>query len=232
MEFTFSFEWMGSLLTVFFVVPWLLSLVVAFPADALLIALCVTATDKAVRGESVRVSEVLAAARSRMSAVCRLTAAYYAWFVITEIVVYGVLAAAVLGIGPSALVLLAPINFAIFALGILFSLAPIVLVVEGRGVVDSFRRAWDLAKTAWPRLMGIHLLWALCVLPLIAIPMVVVMFTLGWLGVMIAFAAAFAFLLAYFRALQMLIYTDLRIRQERYDAELCEAWNRNTGAAR
>ncbi|WP_158019488.1 hypothetical protein [Mycolicibacter sinensis] len=225
---------LGSLeswLMVFVVVFWLLPFVVAFPADALLIGLSVIATDKAVRGERVHLTEVLTAARSRMFAVCRLTAAYYGWFIITDIIVYAVFFAAFTTAGTAALLLLIPINLGIIGLGIMFSLSPIVLVVEGRGVMESFRRAWDLAKASWQRLVGIQLLWMVCVIPILLIPGVLVGLALGVLGVLILYTVAFAVLIAYFRTLLMLTYTDLRIRQERYDVELSAAWARNTGAA-
>lgn len=231
MESATSLESLGTAMMVGMAIYWLLALSVAFPTDALLIALCVTATDQAVRGARVRLTGVLTAARSRMFAVCRLNAAYYAWFIITEAITYGVFFAALMGAGPGALTLLIPINLVIFALGIMFSLAPTVLVVEGRGVVDSFRRAWDLAKLSWQRLVGIHLLWAVCAVPVIAIGILIVMVTLGYLGLMVLFAVVPAVMVAYFRTLQMLIYTDLRIRQERYDVELSAAWAHNTGAA-
>lgn len=226
-----GFTSLDSWLVVAVVIFWLLIFVVAFPADALLIALGVTATSKAVRGESVCLAEVFAAARSRMFAVCRLTGAYYALFAIIDTVVYGVVFTAYLTIGPGALALGIPIFIGTFILGIMISLAPIVLVVEGRGVMDSFRRAWQLAKLSWQRLFGIHLLWAVCITPLLLIPASIVTLALGFLGLMLFMSAGFAVLIAYFRTLQMLIYTDLRIRQERYDVELSAAWSQNTGTA-
>lgn len=222
---------LGNALMVVFVVFWLLPLVVAFPADALLIALSVDATDKAVRGQRVRLMEVFTTARKRMFAVCRLTGAYYAWFIITDIVVFGMLYVALTSVGTAALLLEIPIFIGIAGVGLMFSLSPIILVVEGRGVVDSFRRAWAMAKMSWQRLVGIQLLWMVCVFPLLLIPGVIIALTLGFLGIMIFYTVVFAALIAYFRTLQMLIYTDLRIRQERYDVELSAAWTHNTGAA-
>ncbi|MEB3052343.1 hypothetical protein KV112_21865 [Mycolicibacter sp. MYC123] len=222
-----------SLFMVTFVVLSVPMLAVAFLADALLIALSVTATHKAVRGESVRLTEVFAIARGRMFAVLRLTGAYYAWFVIVDIIVFAVLFAAVTALGFAGMVLLIPVEIAVFGLGIMFSLSPIVLVVEGRGVMDSFRRAWELAKVSWQRILGVHLCWAIgmmVLMPLFGIGGTVAFFILGPVGAMVVFPLLFGVMIAYFRTMQMLIYTDTRIRQERFDMELSAAWAQNTGA--
>lgn len=222
-----------SLVMVAFVVLSVPMLGVAFLADALLIGLTVTATHKAVRGESVRLTEVFAVARSRMFAVLRLTGAYYAWSVVALAIGIAVFLAAVTTLGPAGLVLLIPLDIAGFALGIMLSLAPIVLVIEGRGVMDSFRRAWELAKVSWQRILGVHLFWVIGMMvisPLFGIGWVVASFVLGPVGTLLAFPLLFGVMIAYFRTMQMLIYTDTRIRQERFDMELSAAWAQNTGA--
>jgi hypothetical protein len=223
----------GSALTGLFVMIIVMTLVMyalALPADALLIALSVIATDKAVRGQKIQISEVFRAARSRIFAVCRLTLAFYTIFLIApDLLLFGVLVAA-LGVSPAAAM---PLMFGVFALSfmlaIVLSLAPIVLVVEGRGVADSMKRSALLAKPAWGRLLGIHLLWAVCVTPLLALPSLVVGFVLGAFGTVLFMTVGLGVLIAYFRTLQMLIYTDLRMRQESYDRELLADWTRNTG---
>ena len=84
----------------------------------------------------------------------------------------------------------------------------------------------QLAKPAAGRLIGIHLLWATCVMPLLFMTMFVSMFA-GALG-LLALLVGFPVLIAVFRTLQMLIYTDLRIRAENYDRELIADWTVNT----
>lgn len=223
----------GSMLTTF-VVMWIVLAVamyaLALPADALLIALSVIATDKAVRGERVRLAEVFRLARGRMFAVCRLTLTYYLLFLIIPDVLFVVVFFVAIGVSPfAAMPLMVAITVGCFLMGIVFSLAPIVLVVEKRGVADSMKRSAQLAKPAWGRLLAIHLLWAVCVTPLLLVPSVMVSFILGFVGFAVFWILAFGALIAYFRTLQMLIYTDLRMRQEGYDRELVAAWSRNTG---
>jgi hypothetical protein len=104
-----------------------------------------------------------------------------------------------------------------------------VLVVEGRGVFDSLKRSMQLTKSAWGRLLGVHLTWAVCVTPLLIVPWFAY-FALGIVGFILFFAVAFAALIAYVRTMQVLIYTDLRMRQESYQAELIADWTRNTSS--
>ena len=169
-------------------------------------------------------------ARGRMFAVCRLTLAFYMiFFILPNLLLFGVLVGAI-GVSPLAAM---PLMFGVFVisfvLAIALSLSPTVLVVEHRGVVDSMKRSVQLAKPAWARLLGIHLLWVVGMSPLIVVPGSLVSLVLGSLGLMLFFAIAFGALLGYFRTLQILIYTDLRIRQENYDRELLADWSRNTG---
>jgi hypothetical protein len=197
--------------------------VLALPADALLIALTVIATDKAVRGEPVRFGEVFRLAKRRIIAVCRLTLAYYGLFTVPMFLITGV-TSILAGVLSPAYILLTLLCFVVsFVFGILLSMSPIVLVIEERGVIDSFKRSMQLAKPAWGRLLAIHLVWAACVIPLM-----VASFFVMWLNPLL-YGVAIAFLIAYVRALQMLIYTDLRMRQENYDRELLAEWTRNMG---
>jgi hypothetical protein len=191
---------------------------VALPADALLIALSVIATDKAVRGEPVRLGEVFRLARTRMWATCRLTLTFYLIFTIPEFLIT-MFASLFAGVGGFVLASLGCFAYA-FTVGIMLSLSPIVLVVERRGVVDSLKRSMALAKPALGRLLGVHALWVVCVTPLM-----IVSFLL--FANPVIFVLLLAGLIACFRTLQMLIYTDLRIRQENYDRELLVDWERN-----
>ncbi|RDH76843.1 hypothetical protein DVS77_18540 [Mycolicibacterium moriokaense] len=211
---------MGTL-TAMMLVFILLSCAVAFPADALLIALSVIATDKAVRGLPVRVGEVFRLARSRIFAVCRLTLAFYLLFCIPEMLITG-FGSMVFGIGGGFLLAVLLCTAFSFVVGILLSLAPIVLVVEGRGVMDTFRRTIEMSKPAWGRLIGIHVLWLLC-----SAPLMVLSFLIGFNPLL--FGLILAGMIALFRTLQVLIYTDLRMRQENYDQELLADWTKNVG---
>lgn len=220
---------LGGFLVVF-VVLGLLMYAVALPLDALLIALTVVTSDKAVRGEQIRMADIFTVARQRMFAVLRLTLGFYSIFILTDVLVYVIVVAALLKSALAAgiffyLLLLA----ANFAIGILFSLAPIVVITEQRGALDSFKRSVQLVKSVWGRILGIHLLWAVCVIPILLIPALTISFILGSLGMAIFMLVALSFLLAFTRTLQVLVYTDLRMRQENYEHELIADWARNTG---
>jgi hypothetical protein len=207
------------------VVMYAIICAIALPADALLLASTVIATDKAVRGEAVRLTDIFAAAKGRMFAVLRMTLAFYGIFVLPEFLIFLLVGATIGFFIPGLAVVWLLIFSASFVLGILLSLSPVVLIVEKRGVADSLKRSMQLTKPAAGRLIGIHLLWAVCI-TLLFIALSLSMFA-GVLGLALI-AVAFPSLIAYFRALQMLIYTDLRIRREGYDRELIADWTRNT----
>lgn len=233
MQFMFAaggslFSSMGSLIVVM-VIFSLLVYAVALPLDALLISLGVTATDKAVRGERIRMTEILSLARQRMFAVVRLTLAFYSIFIVSDVLVYTIVIAAILSSSLAAgaffYFLLLVANF---VLGIMFSLAPVVVVVEHRGVVDSFKRSIQLVKSAWGRILAIHLLWAVCAIPLLMLPSFVISFVLGPFGMLLFMIIGLSLMIALTRTLQLLVYTDLRMRQEHYEQELIADWARNT----
>jgi hypothetical protein len=229
--FTASME-SGSLamLTVVVMVCYFLfTAALALPADALLISTSVIATDMAVRGGRVRLGEVFRASRMRMFAVCRLTLVFYGISFVPDLVFMF----ALFTLGISALLPVVVIcSIGMFIVGILFSLSPIVLVVENRGAADSLRRSMQLAKPAFGRLIAIHALWAVGAMALLMMSWVPV-FILGDLAVLLAvpYLIGLPFMISYFRTVQMLIYTDLRIRQESYERELLADWTRNTQLA-
>ncbi|CAM3656800.1 hypothetical protein H7J08_08515 [Mycobacterium frederiksbergense] len=219
----------GSIFIVFGIVG-LLMYAVALPLDAILIALGVTTTDKAVRGERIRLTEMFTSARQRMFAVTRLTVGFYTIFIVTDILAYTIFIATLLTASlPLGIFFAFVLLITNFVLAVMFSLAPIVVVTEQRGAVDSFKRSVHLVKSAFGRILGIHLLWALCAMPIVMIPSFAISLILGPLGTILFTLVAFAFLLAYTRTLQVLVYTDLRMRQERYEQELLIDWARNTG---
>lgn len=229
MDATFSSTGsIGTVVVVMFVGLALLTYAVALPADALLIALSVIVTHKAVSGEQIRLATVLPLARQRMFAVVRLTLAFYTIFFVTDSIFYvGVLTALVTA--PLAAVPVGILLFAAnFAVGIMLSLSPIVVVMEGRGVIDSFRRSFELVKLDWTRIFGIHAMWAICVIPLLLLSSFFVSIALGGIGVGMFFIVALSVLIAYTRTLQMVAYMDLRMRHESFDRELLDAWTRNT----
>lgn len=208
----------SSLLLLF--LAWLLLIMaIALPADALLLALSVVASERAVRGLPVGLLDVWNTARSRMFAVCRMTLTFYGLSALPSLVFVALLSQ---GGGLGSLVLVPFVSLGVFAASILFSLSPVVLVVESRGVVDSLRRSVSLSKPAWGRLIGIHLLWSLCFVPLM---LVTTIFGLN----LLVYAVVIGIMIAGFRVLQLLIYTDLRIRAEQYDHELIAEWARNSG---
>lgn len=217
----------GTSMMVMFVVLTLLTYAVALPADALLIALSVIVTHKAVCGEQIRLSTVLPLARQRMFAVVRLTFAFYTIFLITDAVFYFAIVTTLLTAPIAAfpvMILLFVFNFAV---GIMLSLSPIVVVMENRGVIDSFRRSFELVKLDWTRILGIHAMWAICVVPILLLPTFLISIALGTVGVAVFFIVALSVLIAYTRTLQMVAYLDLRMRHEHFDRELLDAWTRN-----
>jgi hypothetical protein len=231
---------LGAEMLIIGVVYTVVVAVIAFPADALLIALSVIATDRAVRGRPLRSAEVLRQARSRMFAVCRLTLVFYLITLSPEFLFWLIVAnspsAMVAFAGPGGIVLTIIVFFVVFfGLGLLLSLAPIAVVVEGRGVGAALKRSVGLLKPAFWRILGIHLLWSICMSVVVAVFFLMlgkqmVADLLGnpllALGDLLLFAAVLGVMLGFFRVLQALIYTDVRIRQEGYDRELIQSWNR------
>ena len=232
-----------SLMTGMLVV-WLVYFVVvaaiALPTDALLISLTVIATDRAVRGLPIQSRDVLRRARQRMFAVCRLTLVFYAILLLPQLVFYVVLTSSpqvmIALAGPGGLVLAFLVMFPIyFGLGLLLSLAPIAVVVEGRGVGAALQRSVQLLKPAFGRILGIHVLWSVCMVvvlwgffTLLGEQILTDLFDSPVLaGVdLLLFAGVLGVMIGFFRILQALIYTDVRIRQEGYDRELNADWNR------
>jgi hypothetical protein len=217
---------------------------IALPTDALLISLTVIATDRAVRGLPIQSRDVLRHARHRMFAVCRLTLVFYAILFLPQLVFYLVLTSSpkvmIALAGPGGLVLAFLVMFPIyFGLGLLLSLAPIAVVVEGRGVGAALQRSVQLLKPAFGRILGIHLLWSVCMVAvlwgyftLLGEQILTDLFESPLLaGVdLLLFAGVLGVMIGFFRVLQALIYIDVRIRQEGYDRELIADWNRAAAA--
>ncbi len=218
--------------------------VIALPTDALLISLTVIATDRAVRGLPIQSRDVLRHARHRMFAVCRLTLVFYAILFLPQLVFYLVLTSSpkvmIALAGPGGLVLAFLVMFPIyFGLGLLLSLAPIAVVVEGRGVGAALQRSVQLLKPAFGRILGIHVLWSVCMVvvlwgyfTLLGEQILTDLFESPLLaGVdLLLFAGVLGVMIGFFRVLQALIYIDVRIRQEGYDRELIADWNRAAAA--
>ncbi|MGX9672188.1 hypothetical protein [Mycobacterium sp. HM-7] len=238
---------LSSLMTgmlVVWVVYFVVVAAIALPADALLIALSVIATDSAVRGRPIQPREVLGQARRRMFAVCRLTLVFYAILFLPQVVFYLMLTSSpkmmIALAGPGGLVLTFLVMFPIyFGLGLVLSLAPIAVVIEGRGVGAALRRSVQLLKPAFWRILGIHVLWSVCMLlvlwayfALLGEQMLTNLIDspLSAAGDLLLFAGVVGVMIGFFRVLQALIYTDVRIRQEGYDHELIADWNRAAAA--
>lgn len=215
----------GTIITIFLVLLVIFG-ALAYVFDALLIGISVTATTRAVRGEPVLASATFREAWSRMGAVCRLTGAYYAIGFIPEVLFFGLVfmipgaltSGFVLFLSPLWLILC----LAMFVVGILLSLAPVVLIAERRGVVASFKRSAELVKVVWPRILAVHALWAVAIFPVM-----IVSLATGFSFVL--YAASIGVMIAFLRALQVLIYTDVRMRQENFAAELHSDWESRAG---
>ncbi|BBZ25545.1 hypothetical protein [Mycolicibacter hiberniae] len=187
------------------------------PADALLILLGVQATDKVIGGKRVRFEEMLCSATERVCTVCRLTFAYYMIGVVALLLH---VVARYSGFYAATIPLLVVASVAAFVLARLLSMSPIVLIRENRGVAESFRRSIELCKPAAGRIIGIYVLW---MAGMVAVALL--SSALTWVTVVITYPV----LIGLVRCLQMLVYTDLRIRQENYAPELFAEWMRNMG---
>lgn len=187
------------------------------PGDGLLISLGVHATAKAVRGEPIRFDEVLHRAKQRKLDVCRLASLYYLAGVGLGLIQVGaVFSGFYAALVPTMLLC----GIASLVMGLLLSMSPVVLIVEDRGIADSFRRSIELCKPALGRIFVINLVvWMGFVAPLVMLS------TITWVAGVFACPVAFGLL----RCLPMLIYADLRMRQDDYGQELQEDWTRNTG---
>ena len=112
---------------------------------------------------------------------------------------------------------------ATFVVGILISLAPIVVTLEERGVVSALKRSIALVRPALGRILVLHLLWVAVVFAAFFVTYtftIVISFVFPFLSV---FVFPFNFLVIVvafpvFRTLQTLIYTDLLIREGTYQA--------------
>lgn len=191
--------------------------VLVLPADALLILLGVQATDKVVGGKRVRFEEMFCRATERVRAVSRLTSAYY---MVGVVVVVLHVAARHSGFYAATIPLLVVATVTAFVLGMLLSMSPIVMILENRGVAESFGRSIQLCKPAAGRIIGIHVLWMTGMAAVALLSS-----ALTWVTVVITYPV----LIGLVRCLQMLVYTDLRIRQENYGPELLAEWVRNMG---
>lgn len=191
--------------------------VVVLPVDAVLVLLGVEATDKVIAGKQVRIDEMLSRVTRRVWAVSRLGYAYYA--ILAAMVVFQVIARHS-GFYPALIPLIVVCSIAAFVFGMLLTLSPIVSVLENRGVADSFIRSIQLCSPAAGRIIGIHTLW-LVGMGLVAL----VSSVLTWVTVIITYPV----LIGLISCVHMMIYTDLRIRQENYGPELLDEWMRNMG---
>ncbi|MGW5317312.1 hypothetical protein [Nocardia thailandica] len=199
---------------------------IGIPFDAAINAVTVTTADLAMRGAPVRLGEIIDAVRPRFAAHCRMMAAFYAILLGLGWVVPVL---ALLAGGLPALLLSFPlICCAEFALGILISLAPVVLTIEGGTVTSALTRSAALARPAFWRLVGLHLGWALGMsAALIAggVTTVLVAWIVPGLALGILFVPLIFIVIALpmVRTAQVVIYTDLRLRTENYADDLATA---------
>ncbi|MEP9414416.1 hypothetical protein ABLE92_08715 [Gordonia sp. VNQ95] len=201
-----------------------LCLVVGFFADAALLALTVVATYRAATGRPVRILDVLRECRPRVFAVCRLNLVFYALILIPDFVIQLATLPLLLKGSVSGVIAMMLLNIIVaFTIGVLVSLSPIILMIEQRGVMDTFKRTIALSRPAWGRLIALHLCWLGCGIPL------AIVLTINGFSV-ILYATVISVMLAFFRTLQTVVYLDLRMRERSgFDQWLAEAWNQNVG---
>jgi hypothetical protein len=189
---------------------------VLFPGDGLLISLGAQAAEKALRGEEIRFNEVFSRATERKLAVSRLIIAYY-------LIGAGTLLIQVVAVFTDFYAALLPIVLVCavvsVVVGILLSMAPVILVLEHRNVPESFRRSIELCKPAVSRVLAINLVWIVGLAPL------VVLCKISWVVAVLASPVVCGVV----RCAQMLAYADLRMRQDNYALELHTDWTRNRG---
>ncbi|MGV9677137.1 hypothetical protein ACWDSJ_17815 [Nocardia sp. NPDC003482] len=188
---------------------------VGIPADAAINGVCVVAAEHAIRGESVGLGAVIARVRPRFLPLCRLMVVFYILILAPDW-----LALPVILFAGGNLVVLPVVGIAVFALGVLFGLAPVVMTLEGLGVVASLRRSAALVRQCFGRILALHILWAILMTTVLAIsfvPIGLVTITLPSATVVVfvplylLLATAIAFPL--FRAAQTLMYLDLSARE-------------------
>ncbi|MEB3020547.1 hypothetical protein [[Mycobacterium] crassicus] len=189
---------------------------VVLPGDGLLISLGAQAADKAVRGERIRFDEMFHRAKQSKLAVCRLIIAYY---LIGAALLLIQITAVFSGFYIALMPVVVVCGVASLVIGIMLSIAPVVLVLEQRGIADSFRRSIELCKSAVGRILVVNLVWIAGVAP------VVMLSKVTWAVVVIASPVVCGVV----RCVQMLAYADLRMRQGDYGQELRTDWARNTG---
>ncbi|MFD4443745.1 PQQ-binding-like beta-propeller repeat protein [Nocardia sp. NPDC058519] len=207
---------------------------IGIPCDAAINGVVTLAADRAIRGAPVEFTDVFARTRQCFWPLCRLMMVFYLLLVLPGWLLPSL--SLVVGGLPALIVTMPVLLVAEFALGILFSLAPIVLVLENKGVVASLKRSAAMAKPSFWRLLGLHLAWLVMVV-------VVLMMTYCPFGLVLAVfgqsTVAFPlYLIAYvsvalplFRTAQTLIYTDLLIREGTYGQDLLRDLTANAAAA-
>jgi len=193
--------------------------VVMLLGDGLMISIGTQAADRAVRGEPIRFDEMFHRAKQRKYAACRLIGAYYLILAVMLLVqVVAVSSVFYTALVPT-LVLGGLVSVVV---AILLCLSPVVLVLEKRGIADSFRRSIEICRPALGRVVAINLVWIVAVMPVVVLCMWFPTVT----PVVALMVAPVVFGLV--RCLQMLVYADLRMRQDNYGQELRTAWARNT----
>lgn len=189
---------------------------VFIPVDALLIVLGVQIAERALRGQRIGFDGLFVRATGRVYAVSRLNSLYY--------IFWGVMAAVqVMARGSGFFTALIPLmvvcGIVMFLVGMLVSVSPVVMILENRGIRESFARSIQLCRPAVGRIACIHTLGMGCM------SLVVVSASISWVSVLICYPV----LTGLVRCLPVLIYADLRMRQEDYGAELLGDWCRNKG---
>ncbi|MBJ8340068.1 hypothetical protein JGU71_14330 [Antrihabitans sp. YC3-6] len=163
-----------------------------------------------------KIGPVVSGAPSRMFALIPLIVVFYAILLLPYILIVP-MSMIVMSGGAETLLILP--SFALIAVefvaGVLLSLAPIVMVIEKTGLVDTCKRTYSLTHPALGRLLAIHLLWFVVVVRISIVTMIVGMMV-HWIAMVVTLAIGISF----FRILQTLIYHDVRVRQVGYAEEV------------
>ena len=175
----------GKLLTQILIFYAASVLLICIPLDAVVTGVTVT---NAAQSSTLRLREALTATRSRMFALCRLSLTFSVIFCLIPLILFPVASIFIAARFGWIAFLASTIAFsgATLVATVLFSLAPVALMLEGTGVFASLKRSAILVRPAWLRLTAVHAAWGLGTITLI----LMVNSILSGLGSLIGLAVA------------------------------------------
>lgn len=209
-----------------------ITLLIALPVRVFLAGFLTIAVGKAVLGQAVAFGEVWSRVRPRLAALLGLTLVYPAVAAAAAVIA---VFAAVLGGALGILLALGMLVVGVW-LYVMFWLATPALMLENAGISKAFGRSRALVRGSWWRIFGIFLL--AIVMASIVVRIVEVPFTfLGGGGFAQPAEATFRYLSLttigaiiastltepFLAGVNVLLYTDQRMRREGMDIELAQA---------